>query len=298
MFNLPVLQEITSYDELALTTVGERKTAMFLIMDDTNKDYAFLHAMVVYQLINGLCHNADTEHNGALPVPVQFILDEFANLMGKIPDFEQSISVIRSRRISAMIILQSLSQLTNLYDKAADIIVDCCDTVVFLGGKSVDTTEKLSKMMGNESIMARNNSTSKGGQGSFSLSDNVMGRALLDPAEIGRLPMDECLVLISGMFPFKDKKYPTFDQKWFKEMKRLDVDKWFSSKGHMVSGERVVNIPVTFTDEDVNALNELDLSDAFGDLSDLIPEPVGVVADEPSTTAVQGQPKHHVPNAG
>lgn len=268
-FNIPAVRELTDYDELELDTLGERKTALFLIMDDTNRDYAFLHAMVVYQLINGLCRNADIKHKGRLPIPVQLVLDEFANLMGKIPSFEQSISVIRSRRISAWIILQSLSQLENLYDKAANIIVDCCDTTIFLGGKSVDTTEKLSKMMGNQSIVAQNNSESKGGQGNYTLSNNIVGRALMDPSELGRLPMDECIVLIAGAFPFRDKKYPTFDQKWFKNMKPLDVAHWITSGEALLHGEHqhISDIAVQIAADDLRDLNAL---------------------MEPSSTVVQG----------
>lgn len=217
-FNIDELREITRYDELELRELGMRKTAFFIIMSDTDKTtYAFLIAMIMYQMFNVLCETADNECGGTLPVPVRCLLDEFANI-GKIPDFEHLISTIRSRGISCMLILQSMTQLYSAYKDDAGTIMDCCDTVVFLGGKSTKTTKELSEMLGKTTIDTRSTSESKGQSGSFSLQNGISGRDLLDPSEIGRLDRGECLVLITGLPPFRSKKYPTHKHRRFKEI--------------------------------------------------------------------------------
>lgn len=208
-FNIDELREITLYDELELEQIGLRRTAFFIIMSDTDKTtYAFLIAMIMYQMFNVLCEKADNECGGTLPVPVRCLLDEFANI-GKIPGFEHLISTIRSRGISCMLILQSMTQLYSAYKDDAGTIMDCCDTVVFLGGKSTKTTKELSEMIGKTTIDTRSTSESKGQNGNYSLQNGISGRDLIDPSEIGRLDRGECLVLITGLPPFRSRKYPT-----------------------------------------------------------------------------------------
>ena len=216
-FDIDELREIMSYDELRLDEIGDRKTAFFIIMSDTDSTYSFVIAMIMYQMFNLLCEKADNEYGGKLPFQVRCLLDEFANI-GKIPDFEKLISTIRSRNISCTIILQSLNQITSIYKESAEIIIDCCDTMVFLGGKSTKTTKQISEMIGKTTIDSQNINESKGQTGSYSLNNAILGRDLIDPSEIGRLKRTECLVLITGLPPFKSKKYNTEKHKRFKEI--------------------------------------------------------------------------------
>lgn len=216
-FDIDELREIMSYDELRLDEIGDRKTAFFVIMSDTDSTYSFVIAMIMYQMFNLLCEKADNEYGGKLPFQVRCLLDEFANI-GKIPDFEKLISTIRSRNISCTIILQSLNQITSIYKESAEIIIDCCDTMVFLGGKSTKTTKQISEMIGKTTIDTQNINESKGQTGSYSLNNAILGRDLIDPSEIGRLKRSECLVLITGLPPFKSKKYNTAKHKRYKEI--------------------------------------------------------------------------------
>ena len=228
-FSMPGLREITSYDEMNLDDIGVTKTALFIGVSATNTTYDFLIAMLLYQLMDRLTTEADIKFNGELPIRVQLFLDEFANCIGKIPNFDKTIAVIRSQKINAWIYLQSLSQLTALYGKdAANVILDNCDWLVFGGGKSVETTEQLSKMMGKQTIKSRNNTKSKGNQSSFSIQDQGLGRDLLDPAEIGRLPRNKCLILCTNEYSYLDDKFPIFQDKRFQAMKqqKLDVKQW------------------------------------------------------------------------
>jgi len=216
-FDIDELREIMLYDELELDRLGDRKTAFFVIMSDTDSTYSFLIAMIMYQMFNLLCEKADNEYGGKLPFQVRCLLDEFANI-GKIPDFHRLISTIRSRNISCMIILQSLTQIASIYKDDAETIIDCCDTLVFLGGKSTKTTKQISEMIGKTTIDTQNINESKGQTGSYSLNNAILGRDLIDPSEIGRLKRTECLVLITGLPPFKSKKYHTAKHKRFKEI--------------------------------------------------------------------------------
>lgn len=207
-FDISELREITRYDELHLDEIGDRKTALFLIMSDTDSTYTFLIAMILYQMFILLEEKADTGYGGTLPFRVRCLFDEFANI-GRIPDFDRKIATIRSRGISATILLQSITQLNAVYKDNAETIIDCCDTLVFLGGKSTKTTKEVSEMIGKSTIDTRSISESKGTTGSWSRQDSTLARDLIDPAEIGRLHRSECLVLITGLPPFRSRKYPT-----------------------------------------------------------------------------------------
>lgn len=216
-FDIDELREVMSYDELRLDEIGDRKTAFFVIMSDTDSTYSFLIAMIMYQMFNLLSEKADNIYGGQLPQQVRCLFDEFANI-GKIPDFEHLISTIRSRGISCMIILQSLTQISAVYKDNAETIIDCCDSFVFLGGKSTKTTEQVAKMIGKSTIDTRNINESRGTSGSWSTQNNTLGRDLIDPAEIGRMKRSECLVLITGLPPFKSEKYPTAEHPRFSEI--------------------------------------------------------------------------------
>lgn len=205
-FDIEEVRELMSYDELDLDEVGDRKTAFFVIMSDTDTTFSFIIAMMFYQMFNLLCDKADDEYGGRLPYHVRCMLDEFANI-GKIPNFEKLISTIRSREISASIILQSQSQIQSIYKDDAETIVDCCDSLLFLGGKSTKTNKSISEMIGKTTIDNTNISESKGQTGSWSINAQILGRDLIDPSEVGKLKRSQCLVLITGEKPFKSKKY-------------------------------------------------------------------------------------------
>ena len=205
-FDIKEVRELMSYDELQLDEIGDRKTAFYVIMSDTDNTFSFIISMMFYQMFNLLCDKADDEYGGRLPFHVRCMLDEFANI-GKIPNFEKLISTIRSREISASIILQSQSQLQSIYKDDAETIIDCCDTLLFLGGKSTKTNESISKMIGKTTIDNTNINETKGQNGSYSLNNQILGRDLIDASEVGRLKRSECLVMITGEKPFRSKKF-------------------------------------------------------------------------------------------
>ena len=185
---------------------GQRKVAMFVIMDDQDSTYGFLIATLTWLGISRLKSYADA-HGGKLPIPVQFYLDEFANI-GKIADFQQVITTIRSRGMATTLVLQSLAQLDSLYGKdEAGIIKDACDSWVYLGGSGVDTCEVLSKKLGNETVNNRNMSKTYAQQRSSSASEQILQRPLMDLAEISKMPRKKCLVMITGTNAFLDDKY-------------------------------------------------------------------------------------------
>ena len=232
-FTMPGLQEITSSDDMNLDTLGVEKTALFIAMSATSSTYNFLVAMLLYQLVDRNVTVADVKFDGALPIRLQLFLDEFANCIGKIPDFEKTIAVIRSQNINAWVILQSLAQLDALYGKdTSQVIQDCCDWTVFLGGKSTQTAKTLSETMGKATIKGKSNTTNKGSQGSYSIQVSGLGRELLDPAEISRMPRTKCLVLPANDFPYIDEKFPTFTDPRFKSLKKLNVKSWLKQRGN------------------------------------------------------------------
>ena len=180
-FDIKELRDLMSYDELELDTLGDRKSALFLIMSDTDSTFNFVIAMLQSQLFNLLCDKADDEYNGKLPVHVRFLLDEFANI-GQIPRFDKLIATIRSREMSASIILQSQSQLKAIYKDNADTIVGNCDTTLFLGGKEKTTLKEISEILGKETIDSFNTSETRGRELSHGLNYQKLGKQL----KIGR----------------------------------------------------------------------------------------------------------------
>ncbi|MEG3006120.1 MAG: type IV secretory system conjugative DNA transfer family protein [Oscillospiraceae bacterium] len=220
-FDIQEVRELMSYDELQLDEIGDRKTAFYVIMSDTDNTFSFLIAMMFYQMFNLLCDKADDEYGGRLPFHVRCMLDEFANI-GKIPNFEKLISTIRSREISASIVLQSQSQIQSIYKDDAETIIDCCDTLLFLGGKSTKTNKSMSEMIGKTTIDNININESKGQTGSYSMNNQVLGRDLVDPSEVGRLKRSECLIMITGEKPFRSKKYNIKKHKNYQELSDFD----------------------------------------------------------------------------
>lgn len=209
-FDIEELLEMMDYDELELDTLGDRKTALFVITSDTDKTFNFIAAIMYSQMFNLLCDKALYDYGGELPVHIRCILDEFANV-GRIPNFEETIAVIRSRNISANIILQSKTQMESIYDKKADTIADNCDTMLFLGGKGIKNLEEISKLLGKETIGKQSESKSRGNQKSDGTNTDGLGRELMTLDELATLPREKCICQIQGVRPFLSDKYDMRD---------------------------------------------------------------------------------------
>ena len=205
-FDIAELREIMSYDEMELDKIGDRKTALFLIMSDTDTTFNFVIAMLQSQLFNLLCDKADDEYGGRLPVHVRVIADEFANI-GQIPQFDKLIATIRSREISASIILQSQSQLKAMYKDSADTILGNCDTTLFLGGKEKTTLKEMSELLGKETIDLYHTSETRSNQKSFGLNYQKTGKQLMTEDEIAVMDGGKCILQIRGARPFFSDKY-------------------------------------------------------------------------------------------
>lgn len=205
-FDIKELRELMEYDELELDTLGDRKTALFLIMSDTDTTFNFVIAILQSQLFNLLCDKADDVYGGRLPVHVRCILDEFANI-GQIPNFDKLIATIRSREISASIILQSQSQLKSIYKDAADTIAGNCDTTLFLGGKEKSTLKEISEILGKETIDSFNTSENRGTQISHGFNYQKLGKELMTQDEIAVMDGGKCILQVRGVRPFFSDKY-------------------------------------------------------------------------------------------
>ena len=205
-FDIQELRDITAYDELELDTLGDRKTALFLIMSDTDSTFNFLISLIYTQLFNLLCEKADDQYGGRLPVHVRCLLDEFANI-GQIPNFEKLIATIRSREISACLILQAKSQLKAIYKDNADTILGNCDSSLFLGGSEPTTLKDLNTALGRETIDLYNTGESRGRETSHSLNYQKTGKALMDIDELAVLDGSKCILQLRGVRPFLSDKY-------------------------------------------------------------------------------------------
>ena len=206
VFDIAELREITSYDELGLDTLGERRTALFLIMSDTDASFNFLISLAYSQMFNLLCEKADDEHGGRLPVHVRCLIDEFANI-GQIPNFEKLIATIRSREISACIVLQAKSQLKSIYKDNADTIEGNCDTLLFLGGKEKTTLKEMEELLGKETIDTLNTGENRGREVSHSLNYQKLGKSLMSVDELAVMDGGKCILQLRGVRPFLSDKY-------------------------------------------------------------------------------------------
>ena len=205
-FDIKELRDLMEYDELELDTMGDQKTALFVILSDTDSTFNFVAALMYSQLFNLLCDKADDFYGGRLPVHVRLILDEFANI-GQIPNFDKLIATIRSREISASIILQSQSQLKTIYKDAADTIVGNCDSTLFLGGKEKSTLKEISELLGKETIDLYNQSENRGSQVSHGLSYQKLGKELMTQDELAVMDGGKCIFMLRGVRPFLSDKY-------------------------------------------------------------------------------------------
>ena len=205
-FDIKELRDLMETDELELDTLGDSKTALFVIISDTDSTFNFVAALMYSQLFNLLCDKADDFYGGRLPVHVRLILDEFANI-GQIPNFDKLIATIRSREISASIILQSQSQLKTIYKDAADTIVGNCDSTLFLGGKEKSTLKEISELLGKETIDSFNQSENRGSQVSHGLTYQKLGKELMTQDELAVMDGGKCIFMLRGVRPFLSDKY-------------------------------------------------------------------------------------------
>ena len=238
-FDIKELRDLMEYDDLELDTLGDRKTALFLIMSDTDTTFNFVIAMLQSQLFNLLCDKADDEYGGRLPVHVRCILDEFANI-GQIPNFDKLIATIRSREISASIILQSQSQLKTIYKDAADTIVGNCDTTLFLGGKEKSTLKELSEILGKETIDSFNTSENRGTQVSHGLNYQKLGKELMSQDEIAVMDGGKCILQVRGTRPFLSDKFDITAHKNYKYLADADKKNEFDVERYMKRRPAVV----------------------------------------------------------
>ena len=234
-FDIGEVRDLMSTDELELDTLGDRKTALFVVVSDSDDSFNFIPALMYSQLFNTLCDKADNEYGGRLPVHVRCLLDEFANL-GKIPSFERLIATIRSREISVCIILQAQSQLKALYKDHMETTSGNCDSILFLGGREKTTLEEISKMLGRESIDMYTTSRTRGMQESHGQNFQKLGRELMTIDELAVMDGAKCILQIRGERPFFSKKYDHTKHANFKYLadhdKRniFDAEEYISTK--------------------------------------------------------------------
>lgn len=215
-----------AYDDLELDTLGDRKTALFLIMSDTDGTFNFLLAMIYTQMFNLLCEKADDVYGGRLPVHVRCLIDEAANI-GQIPNLEKLVATIRSREISACLVLQAQSQLKSIYKDNADTIIGNMDSRVFLGGTEPTTLKSLSEALGKETIDSFNTGESRGQQQSYSMNYQKLGKDLMSQDELSVMDGSKCILQLRGVRPFLSDKYDLTQHPNYKLTSDYDSRNWF-----------------------------------------------------------------------
>ena len=266
-FDIAEVREMMSRDDLELDTLGgyieidpktgekrtvKQKTALFVIISDTDSSFNFIVALMYSQLFNLLCDRADNEFGGRLPVHVRCLLDEFANI-GIIPNFEKLIATIRSREISACVILQAQSQLKAIYKDNMDTIIGNMDTTLFLGGKEKTTLDEISKMLGKETVYMLTNNVSKGNSPSYSLNQQKLGKDLMSMDEIAVMDGAKCILQIRGERPFLSKKYDITKHKNYRFLSDYD-------KKHTFNMEKYLSRKLKLKADDVYDVMEIDLT--------------------------------------
>ena len=231
-FDIAELRELMSYDELELDLVGDRKTALFVIISDTDDTFNFIVSIMYTQLFNLLCDRADDVYGGRLPIHVRCLLDEFANI-GQIPKFEKLIATIRSREISASNILQSKSQLKAIYKDNADTIEGNCDTTLFLGGKEKTTLKEIAEILGKETIDLYNTSDTRGSQRSYGMNYQKTGKELMSQDEIAVMDGGKCILQVRGVRPFFSNKYDICKHKNYKYLSDYDKKNIFDIEKYL-----------------------------------------------------------------
>ena len=244
-FDIQELRDLTMYDELQLDTLGDKKTALFLIMSDTDSTFNFLISMVYTQLFNLLCDKADDVYGGKLPIHVRCLIDECANI-GQIPNLEKLVATIRSREISACLVLQAKSQLKAIYKDNADTIIGNMDSQIFLGGSEPGTLKDLSEMLGKETIDAFNTSDTRGNSPSYGTNYSKLGHELLSRDEIAVLDGGKCILQLRGVRPFLSDKYDLTQHPNYKltsdfdEKNRFDIEKYLNRKAKIHPGDEFI----------------------------------------------------------
>ena len=244
-FDIQELRDLTMYDELQLDTLGDRKTALFLIMSDTDSTFNFLISMVYTQLFNLLCDKADDVYGGKLPIHVRCLIDECANI-GQIPQLEKLVATIRSREISACLVLQTRSQLKAIYKDNADTIVGNMDSQIFLGGSEPTTLKELSEALGKETIDSYNNSDTRGNSPSYGTNYQKLGHELLSRDEIAVLDGDKCILQLRGVRPFLSDKYDLTQHPSYKltsdydSKNTFDIEKYLNRKEKIYPGDEFI----------------------------------------------------------
>ena len=244
-FDIQELRDLTMYDELQLDTLGDKKTALFLIMSDTDSTFNFLISMVYTQLFNLLCDKADDVYGGKLPIHVRCLIDECANI-GQIPNLEKLVATIRSREISACLVLQAKSQLKAIYKDNADTIIGNMDSQIFLGGSEPGTLKDLSEMLGKETIDAFNTSDTRGNSPSYGINYSKLGHELLSRDELAVMDGGKCILQLRGVRPFLSDKYDLTQHPNYKltsdfdEKNRFDIEKYLNRKAKIHPGDEFI----------------------------------------------------------
>ena len=254
-FDIAELRELTAYDELELDTLGDRKTALFLIMSDTDSTFNFLISMVYTQLFNLLCEKADDVYGGRLPVHVRCLIDECANI-GQIPNLEKLMATIRSREISACLVLQTQSQLKAQYKDSADTICGNCDSVIFLGGKEKTTLKELSEALGRETIDTLNTGESRGRETSRSTNFQKLGKELMSVDELAVMDGRKCILQLRGVRPFLSDKYDITQHPNYKYLSdadsknKFDIERFLKRRLKLKPDEQYDVFEVNVSDAD------------------------------------------------
>ena len=254
-FDIKELRELMESDELELDTLGDRKTALFIITSDTDPTFDFVTAMIVSQLFNLLCTKADDEYGGRLPVHVRCLLDEVANIT--IPNLERLISVLRSREISACLVVQAQSQLKAIYKEHADTIIGNCDTTLFLGGKEKTTLKEISEVLGKETIDSFNTSENRGRDVSHGLNYQKLGKELMSQDEIAVMDGGKCILQLRGVRPFFSDKYDITKHPKYKYLSDYDKKNTFDIEKFLKRQRR----PVIIKPDTVFDYYEIDAAD-------------------------------------
>ena len=247
-FDIKELRDLMEYDELELDTLGEQKTALFVIISDTDATFNFVVSIMYSQLFNLLCDKADDVYNGRLPVHVRCLLDEFSNI-GQIPQFEKLIATIRSREISASIILQSKSQLKAMYKDNADTIEGNCDTTLFLGGKEKTTLKEMAEILGKETIDLYNTSDTRGTSQSYGLNYQKTGKELMSQDEIAVMDGGKCIMQLRGVRPFFSDKFDITKHDRYKELSDYDPKNAFDIEDYVKHLHHMKVTPATMVDD-------------------------------------------------
>ena len=251
-FDIEELRNLMEYDEMGLDTIGDKKTALFIIISDTDDTFNFVVAMMYTQLFNLLCDKADDEYGGRLPVHVRCLLDEFSNI-GQIPKFEKLIATIRSREISASIILQAKSQLKAIYKDHADTILGNCDSELFLGGKEGTTIKELSENLGKETIDLYNTSETRSNQKSFGLNYQKLGKELMSRDELKVMDGGKCILQIRGIRPFFSDKYDITAHANYKYLSDYDKKNSFDAERYIKRRPAIVRQNEVFDYYEIDA---------------------------------------------